>query len=463
MGDRTTAANFFNQAVTAINDHGNPDRLKLGYQLFSSACMADPTWSEGWYQAGNNNSDLGLEQAAIACWRRALQCEISCALEARTLCNLAWRLHTQGFQHEALLVAKHAAELDGNLAMNWVNLSCIYQVLHQHTEMVQAAELAYSLHPEDPVVEVAYAFALLFGRKLQDGFCHFEARFPYKLKSYLQFPYPKWLGEPDKTVYLVADQGLGDTLSFARFVPAAARRAKYLHMLIQPELMRLFSHAFVALPNVNLIPQPAPFPPADCWSTFVSLPFALQLPDSVIRAAVPIAAPSVPVPSNWKVPDRKLHVGITWTGSELNEINKHRSIPVSQFFPLADVPGVQLYAFQVDRHAQDMYDAGGAAFIRDLAPYCRDVVDTVSLLKHLDLVITCESAMGHICGMIGKECWIPYSYLGKDYRLGTDGKDPFWYPRHRIFRQGNDRRWDLVLDQIEAALRERLDAAAHQA
>ncbi len=160
------------------------------------------------------------------------------------------------------------------------------------------------------------------------------------------------------------------------------------------------------------------------------------------------------LPVSWKVPDQKLHVGISWAGSDLNLINRHRSIPLTYFFELARVKGVQLYSLQIDQpKIREMNDLGGGAFIRDLSSYVRDVVDTMSLLRDLDLVITCESALGHICSTIGKECWIPYSYLGRDYRAGHDPNyDRLWTPKHRFFLQGQSQRWDKAFEQIEHEL-----------
>lgn len=76
MGDRTQAISFYNAAVKAHNDGPsvNPDHLQVSYNLFASAVLADPTWAEAWYQLGNNNSDLNLLPASIACYRRVLEC-----------------------------------------------------------------------------------------------------------------------------------------------------------------------------------------------------------------------------------------------------------------------------------------------------------------------------------------------------------------------------------------------------
>lgn len=475
MGDRKSAVDFYNQAASACNDMSNPNRLAHAYQLFASACLADPTWWEAWYQMGNNNSDMSLYPAAVACWRRALECDLTDNDRARLYCNIGWRLHGMGHTQEAFDVSTKALNLNPALINAWINLSLIHGIMDNALQSVYFARQAFALdqrradrhfaHDDpnvpadyvDPIAEMCLAFALLNAGFYKEGFRHFEARFRYKLRSFLTFPYPKWEGEPDITLYLVADQGLGDTLSFARFIEHAAKRCRYIHAAVQPDLHRLFVHSFLHLPNVNILPQPCAFPQADMWSTFVSLPSALGLSDSEIREAPHIKPPNITVPVNWKVPDRKLHVGIAWAGSPLNDIDKHRNLPLQQLLELCRVPGVQLYSLQVGPRAQEAQDSGAIILARPMWPqYIHDVVDTLAILKNLDLVITCESALGHIAALADVECWIPYSYLGRDYRLGLTGEAKLWTPKHRVFRQGVDQDWKPVFERMIEALRERI-------
>ena len=457
MGDRAAAIQLYNQAVTAANDKTQTSNLQSAYSLFVSACYADPTYWQAFYQNGNNNGDLHNDHAAVASFRRALECECSTADRAKVMTNLGWKLHSIGETQEALHWSTKATELDAGLAYAWLNLSMIHGTLYDTAYAVQCAKNAYAIAPDDPVVEMALAFAYLFDRQFAAGLKHFEIRFKYKLHTFLQYPYPKWSGEEDKTIFLVADQGLGDTLSYARFVAAVCKRSRYVHACIQPELMRVFQHAFVKIPNINLLPSPCPFPQADYWTTFVSQPFALGLSDAEYVAAKHIEVPIYSLPKTWRVPDRKLHIGIAWGGSPLNDIDKHRSIPVTKFLDLYKVPGIQLYSLQVGERAKELHDTGSAAMIRDLSPYIRDVCDTFSLMRELDLIVTIESALGHLAGAVDKETIIPYSYLGRDYRAGSDGGNPIWYKNHRFVQQGPDKQWDPVFDKIVEMLQEKID------
>jgi len=442
--------------MEAVKNRQHATDLNQAYQNFSAAAYADSTWWQAIYQCGCNVSDMGQIPAAVACWRRALECQMEPLERAKVLCNIGWRLHWMGYTDEALQWTLASLDLDPKLAHAWVNLSCVQGVSGRLDDSIKSARTAYEIDPKDPINEMAYAFALLFGRQFKDGSRHFESRFEYKLTSYLRYPYPRWTGEAGKIVYLVSDQGLGDTLSYARFVREAAKRAKFIHACVQPGLIRAFQHAFIDIKNLDIAPLPARLPPADCWSTFMSLPYALGLGDAEFRHARQIEIPAYSVPSTWRVQDRKFHIGIAWRGSPLMEMNEHRSFPIHHFLELYRVPGIQLYSFQIDDARRQLGDTGCAAVIADIGNYMHDVVDTTALLRQMDLVITCESALGHICAAIGKECWIPYGYLAHDFRIGHVDGDRLWCPKHRIFWQKSDMKWEPVFAEIVDALQEKV-------
>ena len=472
MGNREFAQKLMNQAVEAATKPKNSSDLSQSFQLFASACVADPTWGDGWYQYSNNNFDLKRFESAVAGYRRALQCELPAETRARAMLNLGWCFHLLGQTQNSYDIIMEAGKINPDLVHYWLHLSVLEGLFGNCKESVEAGEKAVALAEKELAAgaadkaflekqllesRIALAFALLFDGQYKRGFELFELRFEWRLHQFLQFPYEKWGGEPDKIVFLVADQGLGDTLSFARFVEAACKRAKYVHAYIQPQLMRVFMHSLGHISNLNLIPSGNAYPQADVWTTFVSLPFALGLTDAEMRNAKQIKPPVNRLPTTWMVPDTKLHIGIAWAGSPLNDIDKHRNIPVTQFLDLYKVPGIQLYGLQIGPHQQDLHEAGAVSLIRDLSTYINDVADTVSILQNLDLVICCESALGHICALAGKECWIPYSAQGKDYRIGLRGEKLLWTSRHKIFRQKLDNQWDSVFVEIESALRKKIN------
>lgn len=451
MGNRPAAEQFYKIGEQVAQNRGNSAAMTQSYQNFISAAYADPTWAQAHYQVGNNACDLKMAHTAVAAYRRALECENTAENAAKIYCNLAYQLHVIGHTEDALNAALKSRSLDDRLALNWVNLSIIHYTMNNTAEAARCARKANEIEPDNPTIMVALAFALMHNREFAEGLKFFEERFRYKLHQYLAFPFTRWKGEKDKTIFVAADQGLGDTISFARFVERAAKRSKFVHLCIQPELMRLFDYAFMHLKNVNLMPLGSPFPAYDHWSTFVSLPNALGLTDDEIVDQPHIIADVPPARKEWLVPDRKFHIGIAWSGSSMNDINHHRSIDLRYFLELARVPGVQLYSLQRDDKRQDLFDTGASAVVRDLAGYISDVSDTLGLMRHLDLVITCESAVGHMAALADKECWVPYSRLGLDFRIGVDGSKAIWTPQTRYFKQ-TEETWAQAFRDIAHAL-----------
>jgi tetratricopeptide (TPR) repeat protein len=462
MGNREQAQILLLKGEQAAQDKSAPTNQDHAYQLLASAGYADPTWAHAFYVNGCVASDSIRPHAAVALYRRALECEMDADERPKAMTNLAWELMKTGGHIEAAEILQEVIEKHPKLSLPYMHLSMCHQIFGQTKTAVACARKCFELaDPNDtagyPIAEFQLAFALLFDGQYALGLKHFESRFAARLPNFLLYPYPKWRGENGKTLFLVADQGLGDTLSYSRFVEAASKRCRYIHMCVQSELRRVFEHAFRHLTNLNFLPSPSNFPgDADAWSTFVSLPFALGLTDDEIKSAPNIDMPRPAMSSQWKVSDRKFHIGIAWAGSPLNDIDKHRNIPIHHFMELYRVPNIQIYSLQVDQKKADLNLWGFAPLIRPLDGYIRDVADSVSILQELDLVITVESALGHIASMCDKECWIPYSYLGRDYRLGCNGENRLWTPKHRAFQQKDDMRWEPVFDRIVEALKERV-------
>jgi tetratricopeptide (TPR) repeat protein len=462
MGNREHATKLLIKGEEAARDKSAPTNADHGYQLLASAAYADPTWAHAFYVNGCTASDLSRPHASVALFRRALEGEQTPNERHRTLTNLAWELMKIGGHKEALTLLHEAIDLEPKSSLPWMHASICHQTFGETMTAVTCAYKCFELaDPNDgsgyAIAEFQLAFALLFDGQYAEGLKRFESRFPARLPNFLLYPWPKWRGENGKTLFLVADQGLGDTLSYARFVEAASKRCRYIHLCVQSELRRVFEHAFRHLANINFMPSPSNFPgDADAWSTFVSLPFALGLTDSEIINAPNIDMPRPPLSNQWKVPNRKFHIGIAWAGSPLNDIDKHRNIPIHHFIELYKVPGIQLYSLQVDQRKSDLNLWGFAPLIRDLSGYLRDVADTSTILQSLDLVITVESALGHICAMCDFEHWVGYSWLGRDYRAGPTGDAHLWTPKARFFQQSDDMRWEPVFERIVEALKEKV-------
>jgi tetratricopeptide (TPR) repeat protein len=467
--NRNAAVSFHNNAMQVVAGD-----KQLAYRLLASATTVDPTMAQGHYAMGNATADLQMRAASIASFRRALQCPtgkaehgaLTAELYAKSQVNLGHRLLNNGQIEEALTVSRHAVETleaDPSLdqegrAFAWTNMSLVLSIMGRNGEALEYAAKAYEMSQE-AIIETGLAFALLFNGDYAEGLKRFEGRFGYRLPQYLSYPYPRWDGGPADTLLVEADQGLGDTLSFARFVPAAAAQCKRLVFRVQPELLRLFATSLSEWSNIEVIPLSTQFPIADVWCPVFSLPGALGLTTEQIRDYPQMWSAmewETEIPKGWKAQGPEFHIGIAYAGSSMNDIDRWRSIPITQFLELYRVPGVQLYSLQVGDRVKDLHEAGCASLVRDLSPWIRDATDTIALMRELDLVVTCESFLGHLAGAVDHPCWVAVSRNGGDWRLGRQGERALWYPNTRLFRQGEDATWASVFDRIVEVLHDRL-------
>lgn len=439
---RQSAMELHDKALAAVKGGDK----QFGYRLLVSAAGVCPDLPEVWYALGNADGDMRLLEGAVANLRRALQCpEISDELRVRALTNLGQRLYHLGRWEEARAVTEDALSLNPGSAYALSNLGVIESANGWPDEALEHCRKGYELSPE-PMVEMGLAFTLLYARQWAEGLRHFEARFPYKLKDYEKYPYPRWNGEPVDRLLVASEQGLGDTLSFARFVPMAAARCREVTLVVQAELVGLLSE----LP-CRVVPSPILFPGADAWCPVMSLPTALGLSDAEI-----VAAPAIPlrvsgVAPVWKTEGVRFHVGLAWAGSKDNDSDRWRSMPVQELLELVRVPGVAFYSLQIGERSQDVHNAGAVALIKDMSPWIRDASDTLAIMRELDLTITVESFLGHLAGMAGLPCWVMINDFAGDWRYGRDSDRPALWYQHRLFRQ-NDGRWRSVVEHVVDAL-----------
>lgn len=467
MGDRNSAVNFFNHAAK-LRMAGPPVDQTAVYQGYSSAVVADPTLVEGWRTLANLHSEMGMLPACRVCGERVLQ--LTEKLEptpewitqrVKDLSDLGHLCHRMGDHKTALEYIDKAIGLDANAAMAWLNRSMIESVNGELDASLESSEKAFALAPDKAEVEMGLAFALLYKGRWAEGLKHYESRFQYakSLKHFSTFPYPKWDGSEGKSIFLVPDQGMGDALSYARFIPLVAQRCKHIFLVLQPALVRLMRDSLFRYESITYIPDPPhSFPNADAWSSITGIPATLGLTDDEIINCPGLEIYRYSLPNNWKSTDRKLHIGIQWAGSQACDVDRWRSSELRHFLSLYRVPDIQLYSLQIGDRAKDIHIEGAATMARDLSPYIRDAADTVALLADLDLVISVDSALGHIAGAIGKTSWIAYSRNGCDHRIGRSERGSLWYPKTRIFKQGVDATWPPVFDRIANELKRWMSA-----
>ena len=464
MTPRMTAIDLHNRALPLIQT--DP---RLAYQMLTSAVMVDPTFSLGWNLLGVTLADTEALPASIAAYRRALALpdgpnphDMNPATRFRALLQIGHRLTNNlvvswETLDEAERFIDQALAMEGDFdtqtrAFCHTNMSLIHAHRgHKDKEMASATK-GFELH-QDPQTEMGLAFACLYAGEFMRGLKHFDARFPYKLTSYQHLPWPRWDGGHVDKLFVLSEQGLGDALSFSRFIPAAAHRVGEIEFPVQPELVKLLTGALKKHKNVRIVPQSGIIEHADAWCPIFSLPLALDMTDREFEDSPNLPFEITPVEDlSWKRRDARLNIAIAWAGAPSNGIDVHRTIKFVEFLALCRIPNAAIYSVQVGSSAKELHEKGGTALVKDLAPWIHDARDTAGILAEMDVVVTAESFVGHLAGAIGKRCILLCSRFGRDWRSGPYRDTALWYPKHEIYRQGDDAKWGPVFDRVVGEL-----------
>lgn len=293
------------------------------------------------------------------------------------------------------------------------------------------------------------------------GFADYEARWrdgPF-VGGLRHADRPTWDGRlhPGLRLLVWAEQGLGDTIQFARYVPILAARGVEVILEAPSALVALLGT--LAGP-ARVIAQGAPPPPCDAVVALGSLPHRLEL--GAVGADAYLRADGARV-ARWRswlastAPDgATLRIGIVWQGNPQGSIDRGRSVPLAAFAPLALTPGVDLIVLQ-KRHGLDQIETCGfGARLRRPPPEFDEgpdaFADSAALMESLDLIVSSDTAIAHLAGALGRPVWVPLKRV-PDWRWLMAGATTPWYPTMRLFRQRRRGDWAAVMAEIADAAR----------
>jgi tetratricopeptide (TPR) repeat protein len=296
------------------------------------------------------------------------------------------------------------------------------------------------------------------------GWPEYDWRLKLDRFAALRLRLPLWDGAPlaGKTILLIAEQGMGDTLQYVRYTPLLRARGGRVVVACQPPLLGILTN----FPGVDrLVPQGGPpVPDVDVYAPLMSVPGLFGTTLDTIPADIPYLAADPALVAQWRArlrPADGLRVGIVWQGNREQIEDRYRSFPLACFAPLARVPGVRLFSLQKGFGAEQL-DAPGVGFpVTDLGRPLDErtgaFVETAAVLKNLDLLVTADTALAHLAGALGVPVWVALSHAA-DCRWLRAREDTPWYPTMRLFRQTAPGAWAGVFERIAVALHQRIDA-----
>jgi Flp pilus assembly protein TadD len=388
--------------------------------------------------------------------REAIRLRADFADAHNNLGNVLWR---QGRLPEARAAALKALQLrpDYAEAHNMLGSVCLSQGHLQ--EALLGFERAIKLKPNFAEAHFNRSVALLVLGRWEEGWAEYEWRWKLPVPR-RDFRQPLWDGSPlqGRTIVLHAEQGLGDTLNFIRYAALVKGRGGRVVVSAPRPLLPLLA----GCRGIDrLAADGDPLPDFDVHAPMLSLPRLFGTRPDSIPADVPYLHVDPQNVYHWRLwltgyPGFK--VGIAWQGDPKKRNDRQRSVPLTRFARLAQVPSVQLFSLQRGAGSEQL---DGCPFpVTDLGRWQdkdgRAFLDTAAVMRNLDLVVCVDTAVGHLAGGLGVPVWLALPF-DPDWRWLRERTDSPWYPTMRLFRQPHSGDWDSVFAQIAAELHRQVD------
>lgn len=398
--DKTTAA--YNKATTLLS--------KKKYDKAESIlkqCLKEYECKEILVNLGNCVRARGDDAGAMALYTRAIQTEVPTADPVtilHALNNLGLSYYTIGDDYRAMQYYTKAIKLNPEFWDAWWNASTCKLRIASNGDLTKFPE----------------AWEMYNSRFLRTNPIILQ-----NTKASLNYWVP---GEPCDDLFILVEQGIGDSLMFGRYLPLLKKYAKNVHVQCSPVLYDIFA-------DYN--------PTNDACNTPAEVAYPICSLGHVFNTEIPAG--------NWLVgstfersliahefPSNTFNVGIVWAGSPSHTNDRYRSIPINRFHRLAN--HCSLYSLSPFFN--------GNKYVRKLP--ISSWTDTANYIKGLDLVIGVDTSVMHMVGSLGCEGWLLQPMKETDFRWGNGVSKSIWYSDIRIFENPNS--WDVVFDNVEKAL-----------
>jgi tetratricopeptide (TPR) repeat protein len=436
---RPEAVDTLANLAAALRVQGQLDEAQARYER---GLALQPNGVESLLGLGVVLRDRGLPAEAVARYEQALALAPDHP-EAHN--NLGVALVDLGRPREAQTHYKQALALDPQRPETHYNLGDVLQRQGLYAKALACYGQALTLRPDYPQAHFNRSLALLLTGEFDRGWEEYEWRFAVARYD-RGFDQPLWSGErlDGKAILIHAEQGFGDTLQFARYVPAVAERGGRVILEVPQPLLRLLRTVAGAS---QVVAAGDPLPPFDYHCPLLSLPRVFK----TNLAAVPDAVPYLSLPKGAATAWAEridaapgLRVGLVWAGTAVGAID------LRSLRPIFEVADVSWFSLQVGDRSADISLSDGPK-IADLAPWLTDFAETAAAVSRLDLVISVDTSVAHLTGALARPVWLLLP-RPSEWRWLRERHDSPWYPTARLFRQEDPDDWQTVARQVAAAL-----------
>jgi len=431
---------------------GQPDQAEA---LCRQALLAVPDQPDVLHALATISAQRGEIARAVVFLERAAGSPNASPEVFGFLCQL---YRTLGRHDEARRAGREALRRPGHSARAAFNLAMVHVESKEFDEAATCLLHALALDPNFPPARLELGHLLLRNGEFKAGWLEYEWRFrlEHSRDALPKINAPQWNGMrlPNGRVLLIGDQGYGDTIQFARYIPWVSQRVGEVVLGCCQELLSLISQ----LPGIHsAFVRWEDIPGFSAFCPLSSLPHVFGTELETIPASTPYLKADPQKVARWSeriraaAGDGALKVGIAWAGRPSHPNDRARTLRWSQLQPLTRIPGVALVSLQKEIPAADRAEFPGGLGALDFSAELGDFSDTAAVIESCDLVVTIDSSAAHLAGALGKPAWVMLPWVG-DWRWLLDRDDTPWYPTLRLFRQPSRGDWTATIARVAQEL-----------
>lgn len=366
-------------------------------------------------------------------------------------------LHLSGQFHECLALCDEALLHYPDFSQLYALRGGTWQVMGEYEKMMADCRTAVTLDPNNVHARYALSLRELMVSNLTQGFAGYADRMFEEHEQPVPFyGLPSWEGEElrGKTLVVIWEQGIGDIVMFASFIPYLEQCGARLILTVPEKLHALFARSF---PRCEVVvvrtgEMEASLEKRADYAVLMGNLIELCLPHYRPAQHPPYLSAdrdrSAALRARYLAlhPDTRYLVGIAWHTS--NPVTGFlRTIPLAQWQPIFDLPQVQCVSLQYHPPA-----ALPSAVYHDLTIDAFEDVDAMAAqIMAMDEVITIQNATAHLAGALGAPTTLLLS-AASDWRWGIHERKGAWYGSVQIIRQKQPLNWPPVIEEAAQGL-----------
>ena len=368
---------------------------------------------------------------------------------------IGYAFFKMGRMDDSLRSFQRAIAISPDCAEAYFNCGNLHYAMRRVEDAIAMFDKSLHIKPDDQSVVFNKSLALLLSGDLRQGMQMYEARWREKnqRKVIREFKKPQWTGDQSlngKTILLHHEQGMGDTIQFSRYARILAQSGASIILMVQDPLVGLFKNLG---DDIEVIGDGLVLPEFDYHCPLLSLPNAFRTDlHSIPLNNAYLSSDSEKI-DYWKSrlgKKSELRIGLVWSGNSTHHNDRNRSISLKTLLPFLP-DGIQYVSLQKELPQQDKSAMQSTSKIIHFGEELREWSQTAALCSCMDLVISVDTAVAHLSGALGKDCWVLIPYI-PDWRWMLDRSDTPWYSSLLLFRQQEAGKWYSVLDEIKARL-----------